>query len=239
MKTFSNHLTALFFAAFLLSLPGMNAGAEPVESILHRAETFVGTPYRTGGAAPGGFDCSGFVAYLYRPSLPDIPRISRDMARRGESVEYGRWRPGDLLFFATGSDPSRINHVAIWYGNGVIIHSISDGPETGVVETPYQARYWRKRYVSARRVLPVEASDSTDSTNDAETGVSEERGVNPGKSESESESETETGTAEASPPADNPEESPWNDFEGILRGDFAAWQQADKDAFEAYKKENG
>ena len=51
-----------------------------------------------------------------------------------------RWQPGDLLFYATGADPGRINHVAIWYGDGHVIHSISDGPETGVVLTPANAR---------------------------------------------------------------------------------------------------
>ncbi|RKX75303.1 MAG: peptidase P60 [Spirochaetes bacterium] len=205
MKILKTVRIASFIISLLFLITGFTA-AETVSLILSKADSLTGTPYRTGGIAPGGFDCSGFVSYLYRPTLPDIPRVSRDMAGTGEPVDFGEWRPGDLLFYATGSDPSRINHVAIWYGNGVIIHSISDGPETGVVETPSKARYWQERYISSRRVLPEVPKP-----------------------------------VETISPADvSPEEpSPWDDFEGILRGDFAAWQQADKEAFEAYKKENG
>ncbi len=205
MNTLRQYRSLLLVSVALL-LFATDAAGEQVSGILQKADSLVGTPYRTGGISPGGFDCSGFVSYLYRPTLPGIPRISRDMARIGEPVNYGEWRPGDLLFFATGSDPSRINHVAIWYGNGILIHRISDGPETGVVETPYEARYWKRRYVSARRILL-----------DAASAENQEIPVSPEPEDS----------------------SPWDDFDGILRGDFASWQQADKDAFEAYKKENG
>lgn len=212
MKILKSVRTVLLIISVLIFFTEF-ATAESVTSILRKAESLKGTPYRTGGIAPGGFDCSGFVSYLYRPTLPDIPRISRDMAGIGTLVNFGEWRPGDLLFYATGSDPSRINHVAIWYGNGVVIHSISDGPETGVVETPSNARYWKKRYISSRRVLPEEIPETLRESQPPETIPPAEININ--------------------------EPSPWDDFEGILRGDFAAWQQADKEAFEAYKKENG
>ena len=193
-------------------------GAEPVSVILQRAASQLGTPYRSGGMAPGGFDCSGFISYLYRPTLPGLPRLSRDMARSGNPVNGGSWLPGDLLFYATGSDPNRINHVAIWYGDGHIIHSISDGPETGVVITPADARYWNRRYVSSRRVLPDNAAPLPD---------------NPLLQENPSD------TALPRPSSSEAEKSPWNDFEGYLRGDFEAWKSADEEAFEAYKRENG
>ncbi|MDF1568380.1 MAG: C40 family peptidase [Spirochaetaceae bacterium] len=208
-------LPALVVLVLTLPIQPYNLGAEPVTDILGRASSLLGTPYRSGGIQPGGFDCSGFVSYLIRPAVPGLPRISRDMARTGNSVGYGEWKPGDLLFYATGTDPSQINHVAIWYGNGAVIHSISDGPETGVVLTPAEARYWKQRYVSARRVLP-----------DQGTAIPETPGP------------TDPSPADIpKPPA--VEESPWNDFEGYLRGDFDAWRQADQDAFEAYRKQNG
>lgn len=205
-----------FKLALLFLLAATTLNAEPVSIILDNAVSLLGNPYRTGGISPGGFDCSGFVSYLYRPSLPALPRISRDMARTGMPVDSGAWQRGDLLFYATGSDPSRINHVAIWYGENTIIHSISDGPETGVVLTPSDSRYWSRRYMGARRVLAVENPLlSTDQ---------------PG-----------TPAPDLPPPVvpENIEKSPWDDFDGILRGDFEAWQQADEDAFEAYKRENG
>lgn len=208
----TNKLTpGILKIALFLMLVGTFLNAEPVSMILDNAVSLVGNPYRTGGISPGGFDCSGFVSYLYRPTLPGLPRISRDMARAGLSVESGEWRPGDLLFYATGADPYRINHVAIWFGNNTIIHSISDGPETGVVVTASDSRYWNRRYMGARRVLPTE-----------NPLLSPDLPVIPDNVVPE-----------------NVEKSPWDDFDGILRGDFEAWQQADKDAFEAYKKENG
>ena len=210
---FSRGLSAVIFVCFILSAAGGVgiAGAETTDTILQNASMLIGTPYRTGGIAPGGFDCSGFISYLYRPTIPGIPRISRKIAQSGVPVENGRWLPGDLLFYATGADSTRINHVAIWYDEGIIIHSISDGPETGVVMTPSDARYWSRRYISARRVLP----DGSPPEN-----PEQERTKPPAAVSSE-------------------DPSPWDDFDGILRGDFASWQQADKDAFEAYKKENG
>ena len=52
---------------------GFAAGSDTVSAILTRAYSLIGTPYRTGGMAPGGFDCSGFIAYLYRPPPPRPP----------------------------------------------------------------------------------------------------------------------------------------------------------------------
>lgn len=213
----------------LLCTVAVTLPAEPVQAILEKADTQLGTPYRSGGISPGGFDCSGFVSWLYRPTLPNLPRISRDQARSGEVVANGDWQQGDLLFYATGSDPNRINHVAIWYGGGQIIHSISDGPETGVVVTPANARYWDRRYITSRRVLPETQDDGVRTPADSvEPADPDPLAVNPLIS-SEPDSVT---------PAEI-EESPWNEFEGFLQGDFEAWLQSDEDAFEAYKNENG
>ena len=243
MKTrkYSKYRRICLFALLLITLitlSPISIAAEPVSSILSKAESLLGTPYRTGGISPGGFDCSGFVYYLYRPTIPDIPRISRDMARRGSPVAYGEWRPGDLLFYATGADPSRINHVAIWFGKGTIIHSISDGPETGVVETPSEAGYWRKRYITSRRILPEEPpAPGTDTGESSNTAA----GINTGTG-SDTHNTADGKTVNKEPPpakTPSPETSPWNNFDGALRGDFDAWQQADEDAFEAFKKENG
>jgi hypothetical protein len=198
-------ITTIIFFTIVSTL----ISAEPVSSILNSAFKLIGNPYRTGGTTPGGFDCSGFITYLYRPTLPVLPRISRDMAVTGKSVDFGQWRPGDLLFYATGADSSQINHVAIWYGENAIIHSISDGPETGVVLTVSDSRYWSRRYIGARRVLPTETTNSDIPIPSPEDLLPEDR------------------------------DSPWDNFEGILRGDFDAWQQSDREAFEAYKKENG
>ncbi len=210
-------LTILILPAILAAAVS-TAWTQSVNSILRQAVELTGTPYRSGGMNPGGFDCSGFVVYLYRPALPDIPRISKHIAGIGKSVAARQWRPGDLLFYATGADPDQINHVAIWYSENQIIHSISGGPETGVVITPADSRYWKNRYVLARRVLPLEE-------------VIDELPLPEPVESTESPKEM--------PPPTHREKSPWDDFDGILRGDFDAWKKADDAAFEAFKKKNG
>ncbi len=137
------------FPVFIFPL----AAAGSTSGILQKAENLLGTPYRYGGTTPAGFDCSGFITYLYKPFVPQLPRISRDMARYGRHVSRSQLRPGDLVFFATGKSRNVITHVALYLGNNTIIHAVSGGPERGVIITSLDTRYWRKRYAGAVRVL--------------------------------------------------------------------------------------
>ncbi len=134
--------------------------------ILIPAQGYVGAAYCHGGFAAPCFDCSGFVSHLYSPHVPGLPRISNDMARFGTPVERSDLRPGDLVFFVTGSRSGVVTHVAVYMGNDSIIHAISDGPNRGVSITPLSARYWRTRYHSARRVVqsapPAASGEHTD-----------------------------------------------------------------------------
>ena len=193
---------------FILLLYGQSVviNAEPISDILETASELVGTPYRHGGISTAGFDCSGFVSHLYLSTVPAIPRRSRDMALIGKEVKKGQWQPGDLLFYATGANRNNINHVAIWYGEGKIVHSVSGGPQTGVIITPANAKYWSKRYKLARRVLPDNAPAPREDESEGDTGKHEK--------------------------------TPWDEFDGMLQGDFESWIQSDKDNFEAYKEKN-
>lgn len=145
------------FIAVVLFLAGhaIVAAIDIQTDILEPARGYLGSGYCRGGTMSPCFDCSGFVAALYRRFVPNLPRISRDMAQYGDPVARDRLQPGDLLFFATSGSPDRVTHVAIYVGQDSIIHAISDGPNRGVTLTPLSARYWRTRYHSARRVLPV------------------------------------------------------------------------------------
>ncbi|RKX84805.1 MAG: hypothetical protein DRP58_06720 [Spirochaetes bacterium] len=129
------------------------------KKIIQPGETLVGTPYRSGGVSPSGFDCSGFVTYLYKKYVPGLPRLSRNMAGFGIPVKRSAIVPGDLIFFATGSSAGNITHVAIYIGQNSILHSISNGPNRGVTITSLSSRYWNKRYFSAVRVLENSVSE--------------------------------------------------------------------------------
>ena len=124
-------------------------------SILATAKRYVGTHYRYGGESPAtGFDCSGFVHYVFAKHGVELPRTSRLQARAGDALPLTveALRPGDLLLFASGG--TRVNHVAIYVGNNRILHSSAGAG--GVVYddlSTTRGRWYLKRHVASRRVL--------------------------------------------------------------------------------------
>ena len=87
-----------------------------------------GAPYRNGGVDPNGFDCSGFVRYVYQQHGVPMPREVREQFRVGKNVDRGRLEPGDLVFFSTVAPGA--SHVGIVIGGDQFIHAPS---ERGVV----------------------------------------------------------------------------------------------------------
>lgn len=120
-----------------------------IQTILAKAMTLLGTPYRWGGTSPErGFDCSGLVGYVFRTTLGiDLPRVSRQMVEAGHAVERTQLVPGDLVFFGRRG---RVNHVGIYIGEGRFLHA----PRTGrdVTVSSMDTGYWAGKYLSARRV---------------------------------------------------------------------------------------
>jgi cell wall-associated NlpC family hydrolase len=130
------------------------AGAT-VARVLATAKRYVGTRYRYGGESPAtGFDCSGFVQYVFANHGVDLPRTSRQQAGAGRSLPIGvdALQPGDLLLFA--STGSRIDHVAIYVGDNRIVHSSAGAGRvvTDDLSTP-RGHWYLKRHVASRRVL--------------------------------------------------------------------------------------
>ena len=108
-----------------------------------------GAPYRNGGSDPTGFDCSGFVQYVFAQNGIAVPREVRDQFRAGRAVKNRRLQPGDLLFFQTVA--SGASHVAIAIGGDQFIHAPS---ARGAVRIESLASpYWSSRYLVARRIV--------------------------------------------------------------------------------------
>jgi cell wall-associated NlpC family hydrolase len=107
-----------------------------------------GAPYRNGGTDPKGFDCSGFIQYVFAQHGILLPREVRDQYRVGAPVNPDQLVAGDLLFFAT-TDPG-VSHVAIAIGGDEFVHAPSS---TGVVRVEHLgSSYWSPRFLGAKRV---------------------------------------------------------------------------------------
>jgi cell wall-associated NlpC family hydrolase len=107
-----------------------------------------GAPYRNGGIDPSGFDCSGFVRYVYLQHGVDMPREVREQFRVGKNVDRDQLEPGDLVFFTTTAPGA--SHVGIVIGGDQFVHAPS---ERGVVRVEsLSSQYWGSRYIGAKRV---------------------------------------------------------------------------------------
>ena len=116
--------------------------------LIATALTLRGTPYLNGGTDPSGFDCSGFVQWVFAQHGTGLPREVRDQYRVGRKIDEDEVKPGDLVFFETVAKGA--SHVGIAIGNGEFVHAPSS---QGVVRVEkFTASYWAKRWVGARRI---------------------------------------------------------------------------------------
>lgn len=123
-----------------------SAGAAPVSdgSVMAYASSFLGTPYLWGGTSPStGFDCSGFTQYVYSHFGVRLGRTTYDQIKNGYGVSKDELKPGDLVFFGQGGNPT---HMGMYVGNNTYIHA----PRTGdVIKISSMDR---SDYITARRV---------------------------------------------------------------------------------------
>ncbi|MDO7905970.1 C40 family peptidase [Paenibacillus sp. JX-17] len=106
-----------------------------------------GTPYKWGGTTIAGFDCSGFMRYVFNKYSINLPRTSQQQAHAGVAVSKAGLRTGDLVFFNTMG--SGVSHTGVYMGGGKFAHASSS---KGVSITSLSNYYFSSRYVTARRV---------------------------------------------------------------------------------------
>lgn len=137
--------------------PGPDAPAAPTpvaRRVLERAGTYLGVPYRWGGTSPAtGFDCSGYVQYVFGREGVGLPRTARQQAVAG-SGRPTRWDaagPGDLVMFAEPGES--ISHVALYVGRGRILHASASGGGVRYDDLgTRRGRWYRERLTAVRRV---------------------------------------------------------------------------------------
>ena len=123
----------------------MRSYRDKYRRILSVARAQFGDPYAYGAAGPGAFDCSGYTMYVYRQAISrSLPHLAGAQYYRGQRISRSQARPGDLVFFHSGSG---IYHAAIWAGRGYIYHS----PRPGSVvqkDRMWSNDVWFARYIT-------------------------------------------------------------------------------------------
>jgi len=129
----------------LAALP--SRGAKWASTIVSLSTRYLGVRYRWGGATPAGFDCSGFMNYVFERTGVELPRTTYAMFETGVEVPRDQLQGGDIVFFQTVQPgPS---HAGIYLGDGRFIHSSSGAGRVTI--SPMDHRYYAPRYLGARR----------------------------------------------------------------------------------------
>lgn len=119
--------------------------------IVSYAKELLGVKYVWGGNTPKGFDCSGFVKYVYNHFDIKIERTASSQAKQGTAVAKADLRTGDLVFFDTNGGLNKVNHVGIYISDGNFIHSSSGSSAMKVVISNLKSGFYAKSYMTARR----------------------------------------------------------------------------------------
>ncbi len=128
----------------------MSRTVSNVEATLDRALDFIGIRYKRGGSSPEtGFDCSGFVSYIYNETLGLVlPHNAKAISQQGARVDKTELQPGDLVFFNTMR--RTFSHVGIYLGDNLFVHAPRSGARVRIEDMT--DRYWSRRFNGARRV---------------------------------------------------------------------------------------
>ena len=118
-------------------------------SIVSYAKSFLGCSYVYGAAGPNSFDCSGFTKYVYAHFGKSIPRSSASQYASCTKISKSSLRAGDLVFFSNSSSGGSVGHVAIYMGNGQIIHAANSS--RGVCTDSLNSSYYTSHYIGAGR----------------------------------------------------------------------------------------
>ncbi|WP_299669278.1 C40 family peptidase [uncultured Polaribacter sp.] len=125
-----------------------------IDRVVANALKYKGVRYKFGGTTKKGMDCSGIVYVSFLEENVQLPRVSRNMAKRGTEIPLKKVKKGDLLFFKTSKRGRGINHVglivSVKKGQIRFIHSTTS---RGVITSLLSEKYWKNAFVKATKIL--------------------------------------------------------------------------------------
>ncbi|MBP1763934.1 MAG: spore cortex-lytic enzyme [Firmicutes bacterium] len=130
------------------TMPEDKAMVPKAKAVINTSFEYLGVPYRYGGTTPRGFDCSGFVQYVYKKHGITLPRTADIQYKSGAAVARKQLRAGDMVFFSTTD--KGVSHSGIYLGDNKFISATSS---RGIAIRSMSDPYWQPRYLGARRIL--------------------------------------------------------------------------------------
>ena len=120
------------------------------DKLVRTAKDYIGVPYIFGGVTPSGFDCSGFLQYVFKENGIGIPRLADEQYNLGKSVNITELEAGDLVFFTTYEEG--VSHCGIYLGERQFLHTSSS---RGVRIDYLDNEYWSPRFFGAKKIVEV------------------------------------------------------------------------------------
>lgn len=147
-------IAVLIVSAAPIMTSEAEASSATPDQIVEYALSFQGVPYRYGGNTPSGFDCSGYLVYVYKKFGISLPRTAATQYGVGTSVSKANLKKGDMVFFqGTTGKPGVISHSGIYIGNGKFVSAKSS---TGITVADINTNsYWAPKYAGAKRLSGV------------------------------------------------------------------------------------
>lgn len=137
---------------FAQDFAASNKSSSPVRStLMSRANSLRGTPYRYGTSGGGTFDCSGFTSAMYRKVGVKLPRTAAEQFGVGLHIAKSSLSKGDLVFFRNTAGRRGISHVGIYSGNGMFIHASSRGHAVRI--DTLNSGYYSSHFAGGRRLI--------------------------------------------------------------------------------------